>query len=64
MNKTAIEWTDFTSNPIRARRGDRTGHYCEKISPGCAHCYASKPHCAEKAFRTLLGMTCEPKYSP
>ena len=30
-NKTAIQWTDITWNPV-------TG--CTKISPGCAHCYA------------------------
>jgi protein gp37 len=29
--RTAIEWTDHTWNPIRG---------CTKISPGCAHCYA------------------------
>lgn len=44
MTKTSIEWTDFSVNPIRARyaatNGD--GHYCEKISPGCANCYASR----------------------
>lgn len=41
-NKTSIEWTDFTSNPIRFRvrgSGERAWH-CEKVSPGCAHCYA------------------------
>lgn len=41
-NKTTIEWTDFTSNPIRFRvkgSGERAWH-CEKVSPGCAHCYA------------------------
>lgn len=27
-----IEWTDATWNPVRG---------CNKISPGCAHCYAS-----------------------
>jgi protein gp37 len=27
-----IEWTDATWNPVRG---------CQKISPGCAHCYAS-----------------------
>ena len=41
---TKIEWTDMTTNPIRARydatRGD--GHYCEKIAPECARCYASR----------------------
>jgi protein gp37 len=29
--KTDIEWTDATWNPVRG---------CTKISPGCAHCYA------------------------
>jgi len=28
---SAIEWTDATWNPVRG---------CEKISPGCKHCYA------------------------
>jgi len=43
MNKTSIEWTQFTVNPIRFRNKEtgRTGHYCEKISPGCKNCYAS-----------------------
>ncbi|MCL2925450.1 MAG: phage Gp37/Gp68 family protein, partial [Trichodesmium sp. MAG_R04] len=30
-NKTGIEWTDRTWNPT-------TG--CDKVSPGCTHCYA------------------------
>ncbi|QEH35578.1 Phage protein Gp37/Gp68 [Aquisphaera giovannonii] len=30
-DRTKIEWTDATWNPIRG---------CTKISPGCAHCYA------------------------
>ncbi len=29
--RTAIEWTDATWNPVRG---------CTKVSPGCAHCYA------------------------
>ncbi|MBM3944833.1 MAG: DUF5131 family protein, partial [SAR202 cluster bacterium] len=29
--KTGIEWTNATWNPV-------TG--CTKVSPGCAHCYA------------------------
>jgi len=29
--KTAIEWTDVSWNPV---------HGCSKVSPGCAHCYA------------------------
>ncbi len=31
MNKTSIEWTDFTWNPV-------TG--CNKVSQGCKNCYA------------------------
>jgi protein gp37 len=38
MSKTTIQWTDHSTNPIRYGRG----HFCQKISPGCAHCYASK----------------------
>ncbi len=30
-DKSTIEWTDATWNPLRG---------CTKISPGCAHCYA------------------------
>jgi protein gp37 len=30
-DRSAIEWTDATWNPVRG---------CTKISPGCAHCYA------------------------
>src|SRR5262245_62147468 len=30
-DKTKIEWTDATWNPLRG---------CSKISPGCQHCYA------------------------
>jgi protein gp37 len=33
-----IQWTDKTANPLKAQGG---GNYCEKISPGCANCYAS-----------------------
>lgn len=42
MGATSIEWTEHTINPLRARLGQATGHYCEKISPGCANCYASR----------------------
>ena len=44
MQKTAIEWTDFSSNPLKYRRksdGKVVGA-CVKISPGCAHCYSEK----------------------
>lgn len=56
VNSTSIEWCNRpetrgvagakTWNPIRARlKGDshkaRSGTFCTRISPGCAHCYAS-----------------------
>jgi protein gp37 len=41
--RTKIEWTDHTWNPVRG---------CTKISPGCAHCYAET--FAER-FRGVLG---------
>jgi len=43
MPKTTIAWTDRSVNPIRARlrAGEASGHYCEKVSQGCANCYAS-----------------------
>lgn len=37
MQRTRIEWTDMTWNPIRPVGG---GWGCTKISPGCTHCYA------------------------
>jgi protein gp37 len=46
MTKTSIEWCTHSLNAIRAEifpdGGNRRGHYCEKISPGCANCYASR----------------------
>lgn len=36
-NKTSIQWTDYTSNPILPKEG---GWGCSKVSPGCDHCYA------------------------
>jgi protein gp37 len=56
MSKSSIEWCDHTINPIRARdvaAGGR-GHYCEKISAGCTHCYASRlqPRFGMPAFET------------
>lgn len=43
MSETSIEWTDRSINPIRARNRETgaVGHFCEKISPGCGHCYAA-----------------------
>ena len=44
MGETNISWCDHSINPIRARHKSTkaVGHYCEKISPGCRNCYASK----------------------
>ena len=42
-DRSAIEWTDTTWNPV-------TG--CTKISPGCDHCYASAFF---ERFRGVLG---------
>jgi len=43
MNKTGIEWTDFSSNPLYVvdKETGKRGWFCEKVSPGCANCYAS-----------------------
>jgi protein gp37 len=44
VQKTNIEWTDFSSNPLRYRRtsdGKIVGA-CVKVSLGCAHCYSEK----------------------
>jgi protein gp37 len=43
LNKTSIEWCDYSSNPIRARLKDdpkKRGWHCERTSSGCLHCYA------------------------
>ncbi len=41
---TAIEWTDETWNPIRARNREtgKVGHFCVHVSPGCQGCYAER----------------------
>ena len=43
MPPTTIAWCDHSINPMRARNLETgaVGHYCEKISPGCRHCYSS-----------------------
>jgi protein gp37 len=41
MNKTPIEWTTFSANPVKFRTPDgRVVWACEKLSPGCKNCYA------------------------
>ena len=41
-NKSKIQWTDITKNPIHLIKSDGSngGHWCHKISEGCANCYA------------------------
>lgn len=43
MGKSRIEWCGSTWNPIRARNivTSQVGTWCQKISPGCANCYAA-----------------------
>lgn len=42
MGETAIEWTDFSWNPIRAknRKTGVIGWHCTHVSDGCRICYA------------------------
>lgn len=42
MNKTNIEWTNFTSNPLKYRRKSdgKVVWACVKKSTGCSRCYA------------------------
>ena len=49
MGQTPIEWTDHSINPFRAidraykaEEKPAIGHFCVKISPGCANCYSSR----------------------
>jgi len=57
MQKSPIEWTETTWNPV-------TG--CTKVSPGCAHCYAERMAKRLKAmgvekYRHGFGVTCHPE---
>ena len=42
MNRTKIQWTDFSSSPIRYRDRETGAPVwaCVKVSAGCANCYA------------------------
>ncbi len=41
MNKTAIEWTDLSVNPLKYRDASGKAVWgCTKTSPGCGHCYS------------------------
>ena len=41
MNKTTIEWTDYTSNLIKYRDPEGRTGMAASGPPGCANCYAS-----------------------
>lgn len=43
-DRSAIEWTDASLNPIRARHTEvgKIGWHCEHVSEGCRNCYAEK----------------------
>lgn len=57
MSKTKIEWTEFSWNPLRARKrggtvgdpawrnnlpGGKGGWHCEHVSEACRNCYAER----------------------
>jgi protein gp37 len=55
-DKSAIEWTEATWNPV-------TG--CDKISPGCKHCYAERlatrlQAMGQRNYRNGFAMTLQP----
>jgi protein gp37 len=53
--KSPIEWTDYTSNPIYVTTSDKQrGWHCEKISAGCGHCYSET---LNKRFGTKLSFS-------
>lgn len=56
MAETTISWTDRTVNPIRARNRETgaEGHFCEKLSPGCAHCYSADMNITQRFLGTGL----------
>src|SRR5579872_366503 len=42
MQRSPIQWTDFTANPLKYRAADgRVVWACEKLSAGCKNCYAA-----------------------
>lgn len=43
MNRTKIQWAEFTANPVRYRNADGLDVWaCSKVSPGCTNCYAEE----------------------
>lgn len=43
VNATAIQWCDYSVNPIRARNlaTGKVGWHCERVSDGCKNCYSA-----------------------
>lgn len=41
-NKTPIEWSDYSSNPIyvTTKESGKRGWHCDKPTAGCGHCYS------------------------
>lgn len=51
--KSQIQWTDATWNPVVG---------CERISPGCANCYAKNMH--DRRHKAVLdGKSMPPQYA-
>ena len=41
-NRTPIEWTDYSSNPVKARTiSGKAGWACVRVSAGCQNCYSA-----------------------
>ena len=41
MNKTKIQWCDYSTNPVKAVvAGGKKGWFCTKVSEGCRNCYS------------------------
>jgi protein gp37 len=57
-NKTSIEWTDYSSNPIYAvvKKTGKRGWHCTHASEGCRNCYAEA---INKRFGTGLAYTAQ-----
>lgn len=57
--RSKIEWTDATWNPIRARerKTGKVGWHCELHSPGCTNCYAQALNGRKLAIGTGLPYT-------
>lgn len=64
INRTEIQWTDFTANPFKLELPDgKRVNACVKVSPGCRGCYAESivrhfwPRTETEAGRTFPGFS-------